>query len=84
MREKLRAFRESLTETTIMTKREFVLITAVCILGGIVFGMLFSPKKNVMIGSKNGNNNCNNSGDDKKQRIDREKEEGNSDRRKHG
>lgn len=66
MREDLRAFRESLTETTVMTKREFLLVAAVCILGGIVFGMMFSPKKNVMIGSKNGDGS-NNSGNDRKQ-----------------
>lgn len=66
MREDLKAFRESLTETTVMTKREFLLVAAVCILGGIVFGMMFSPKKNVMIGSKNGENS-NNSGNDRKQ-----------------
>lgn len=65
MRVDLKAFKESLTETTVMTKKEFLLITAVCILGGIVFGMMFSPRKNVMIGSKNGNGS-NNSGNGEK------------------
>ncbi len=57
MKEKWENFQTSLTETTSMSKKEFVLTAAVCILGGIVFGMLFSPRKSMMIGSNNGNNN---------------------------
>ena len=38
-----------------MSRREFLLTLAVCILGGMVFGMLFSPRKNMVIGSNNGN-----------------------------
>lgn len=62
MKEKWELFKESLTETTSISKREFLLTIAVCILGGIVFGLLFSPRKNTMIGSNNGNNSGNNSG----------------------
>lgn len=62
MKEKWELFKESLTETTSMSKREFLLTVAVCILGGIVFGLLFSPRKHTMIASNNGNNNGNGSG----------------------
>lgn len=61
MKEKWELFKESLTETTSMSKREFLLTIAVCILGGIVFGLLFSPRKHTMIASNNGNNNGNGS-----------------------
>ena len=64
MKEKWKLFKESLTETTSMSKREFLLTIAVCILGGIVFGLLFSPRKNTMIASNNGNNNGNNNEND--------------------
>ena len=57
MQEKWETFKASLTDVTSMSKREFLLTIAVCILGGIVFGMLFSPKKTMVIGSNNGNNN---------------------------
>lgn len=57
MKEKWEDFKASLTDTTSMSKREFLLTIAVCILGGIVFGLLFSPRKSMMIGSNNGNNN---------------------------
>lgn len=62
MKEKWELFKESLTETTSMSKREFLLTAAVCILGGIVFGLMFSPKRQTMIASNNGNNNGNGSG----------------------
>lgn len=61
MKEKWELFKESLTETTSMSKKEFLLTIAVCILGGIVFGLLFSPRKHTMIASNNGNNNGNGS-----------------------
>ena len=60
MKEKWKLFKESLTETTFMSKREFLLTIAVCILGGIVFGLMFSPRRQFMIASNNGNNNGNN------------------------
>lgn len=57
MKEKWEAFKTSLTDVTSMTKKEFLLTITVCILGGIVFGLLFSPRKTMVIGSNNGNNN---------------------------
>lgn len=48
-------FKETLTDVTSMSKKEFLLTMAVCVLGGIVFGMLFSPRKSTVIGSHNGN-----------------------------
>lgn len=59
MNEKWESFKATLTDTTSMSKREFLLTIAVCILGGIVFGMLFSPRKVMTIGSNNGNNSGN-------------------------
>lgn len=38
-----------------ISKREFFLTTAVCMLFGIVLGMLGSPRKTQIIGSNNGN-----------------------------
>ena len=55
MKEKWELFKETLTETTSMSKKEFFLTMAVCVLGGIVFGLLFSPRKNTVIGCNNGN-----------------------------
>ena len=69
MKEKWKLFKESLTETTSMSKREFLLTIAVCILGGIVFGLLFSPRKNTMIASNNGNSNGNNNGNNNENDI---------------
>lgn len=59
MKEKWELFKESLTETTSMSKKEFLLTITVCILGGIVFGLMFSPRKHTVIGSNNGNNSGN-------------------------
>lgn len=59
MKEKWDALKEIMEENVIMSKREFWLIAAVCMLGGIVFGMLCSPKKSLVIGSNNGNNSGN-------------------------
>lgn len=60
VKENLKVFKESLAETVVMSKKEFLLITAVCILSGVVFGLLFSPRKDVMIGCLNGNSSANN------------------------
>ncbi len=57
MKEKWEEFKETLTDTETMSKKEFLLTMAVCILGGIVFGMLFSPRKSTVIGSHNGSHN---------------------------
>lgn len=57
MKEKWEIFKTSLTETKVMTKKEFLLVVTICVLGGIVVGMLTSPRKSITIGSNNGNNN---------------------------
>lgn len=64
MREKWDLWKESLTEIVSVSKREFLLMTAACILGGAVFGLMFSPRKYVMIGSCNGSNNGETGGKD--------------------
>ncbi len=64
MREKWELWQEMLEEVRSLTKREYFLTLAVCILSGILLGILFSPKKRMVIGSFNGNtddmgiNNC--------------------------
>lgn len=60
MREKWDLFKISLTEVKTMTKKEWLLMLAVCALSGIVLGMLISPRKNTTIGSHNGSNNQDN------------------------
>ncbi len=59
MKEKWEEFKGTLTDIVMMSKKEFLLTVAVCILGGIVFGIFFSPKKSTMIASNNGSNNGN-------------------------
>lgn len=63
MKEKWELFKESLLEEKSMTKKEWLLTIAVVALAGIVFGMLASPRKNMTIGSHNGNNCGNNTGE---------------------
>ena len=63
MKEKWELFKISLTEEKTISKKEWLLMLVVCVLGGIVLGMLFSPRKNVTIGSHNGNNNGSNNQD---------------------
>ena len=58
MKEKFLLWKESLKDEVKMSKKEYLLVIAVCILGGIVFGLLTSPRKTTTIGSHNGNNNC--------------------------
>ena len=72
MKEKWENFKVSLSDITAMSRREFLLTVAVCILGGMVFGMLFSPRKSMVIGSNNGNN----SGNGKNSGCGQEMEEG--------
>ena len=59
MKEKWEAWKETLEDSVVMSKREFLLTIAVCILGGIVYGMLTSPRKNMTVGSHNGNGSGN-------------------------
>lgn len=56
MKQEWEDFKASLTDVLSMSRKEFLLTVAVCILGGIVFGMLASPRKSTIIGSHNGNN----------------------------
>lgn len=52
---KLKSFWEKLNVNITVNQRELILGVTVCALAGIVIGMIFSPKKWVMIGSQNGN-----------------------------
>lgn len=60
---KIREWSAGLTKTIHISKRELLLATTACTLGGMVLGMLFSPKKRIMIGSNNGNGNIQGYGD---------------------
>ena len=51
MTEKIQDCWKSLNRTIIVNQRELVLGVAACTLAGIVAGMLFSPRKNVTMGS---------------------------------
>lgn len=53
---KIKEFRESLNEDYIINKREYILTLIVCTLGGVLFGLLTSPRKYSVIGSYNGFN----------------------------
>lgn len=55
MRNKIACFKESLKSDVVINKKEFLLTLAVCILGGILLGIIMTPKKEVTIGSFNGN-----------------------------
>ena len=55
MTEKITTFWKSLNRRIVVNQRELVLGLAVCALGGMVMGIALSPKKNVTIGSNNGN-----------------------------
>ena len=66
MEERWEEFKATLTDVTSMSKKEFLLTMAVCVLGGIVFGMLFSPRKSMIIGSHNGNGHDGDDGKNKK------------------
>lgn len=57
---KMKEFFTGLTETTEMSKKEFVLTITTCLLGGMVIGMFCSPRKYTKIGCENGSNNRNN------------------------
>lgn len=56
MIEKINEFKNSLKEDYAINKKEYILTLAVCILGGILLGMIASPKKHSVIGSYNGFN----------------------------
>ena len=50
---------QSLNVPVLVNKRELVLGIMVCTLAGILFGILFSPKKHTTIVVNNGNNSGN-------------------------
>ena len=63
MQEKWKELQVVLEEMKTMKKREYFLMLAVCLLFGLVVGMLVSPRKQAMVGSNNGNNNRSHKGD---------------------
>lgn len=63
MQEKWKELQVILEEMKTIKKREYFLMLAVCVLSGLVVGMLVSPRKQVMVGSNNGNNNRSSKGD---------------------
>ncbi len=58
---RLKAFWSGLREDIVVNKRELVMGVALCAAVGMLLGMLFSPRKQVAIGSHNCDNGCNNS-----------------------
>lgn len=60
MKEKMEKIREFLADSTTISNHELVLALAVGVLGGMVFGLLTSPRKTTTIGSNNGNNSPSN------------------------
>lgn len=53
---RLNSLIKEIPENVTLSRREFLLTIVVCVLGGIVFGVFCGPKKEVAIGSNNGNN----------------------------
>lgn len=51
---KLKEFWASLEDVTTISKKELFLILTSCSLACLVFGLFFSPKKNIILGSYNG------------------------------
>ena len=61
MKQRIEKVKDFLVDSTTISNRELVLAIAVGVLGGMVFGLLTSPRKFVTIGSHNGNNSpCDN------------------------
>lgn len=60
MKKRLEEFTCQLSELTTMTKKEYLLTLAVCVLGGIIVGFLSAPiKKGKYVKVQCGNNNGN-------------------------
>ena len=55
MQEKWKELQVILEEMKTMKKKEYFLILAVCLLSGLVIGMLVSPRRLFMVGNNNGN-----------------------------
>lgn len=62
MREKFEEIVEQMEEYEVST-REVLLALAVAFLSGVVLGIIFSPKKHIVIASNNGSNNSDSSCD---------------------
>lgn len=62
---KVKEWMGTLTEVVEMTKKEYALTVAASLLGGIVIGFVFAPKriKHTTIGSHNGSDNSHNGND---------------------
>lgn len=60
MIQEMKEFWRGLNRPILVNQRELVLGIAACTLAGMLAGILLSPKKDVTIGSHNGNNNGNN------------------------
>lgn len=56
MLKKLKNYWDNANREIVVNKQELVLGIAACTLGGILLGILFSPKKSVIIGSYNSGN----------------------------
>ncbi len=52
--EKMQEFWDSLDTETVVNRKVLFLELLVCVLAGVLAGMIFSPKKRVMIGCYNG------------------------------
>lgn len=72
MKEKWMELQTILEEMQTMKKREYFLTLAVCVLAGLVVGMLISPRRMLMVGSNNGNNNVTGKGKCRKDRCEGE------------
>lgn len=59
MKEKLNELVDAFDEMEFSTL-EFILLIAVAFLSGTLLGMIFSPKRQIQIGSNNGNDSGNN------------------------
>ncbi len=68
---------DALDDVATIRKRELFFEFLTAVLAGILFGILFSPKSTMQIGSNNGNGNC--GGDDnckkRRKKCAKEKEE---------
>jgi len=62
---RLREYWDDLDVEIMVNRRELTLGLSLCVTAGILLGMIFSPRKQVAIGSNNHDNGCNNSADPK-------------------
>ncbi len=69
---KCKQFLQTLTEETTMTKKEYFLTITTCLLGGLVIGMLCSPRKYTKIGCGNASYNSDNRVGDKLEKDEKD------------